>query len=112
MNYQLHTTDVEFDDKQLVLLDTLIGLNLSRFVPLIAECTFNIRNEHSNVQGNHVSITCDIELHDKQMITVSANESEINTAIRAIVERAKRHLERQVRSKQTNTVVKPQGRRP
>ncbi|GEM_PF-6776404 len=99
MNYQLHTTDINLSEKQLNLLNTLIGLNLSRFVPLIEDANFEIKTEHSSVQGNHVNINCNIELKNKQRIEISLNEAEIEIALRAIIEKAKRHLERQMRSK-------------
>ena len=81
------------------LLDTLVGLNMSRFVPLIAQCSFIFMRKYSNVQGNHFSITCIIELNDKQEIVSSVNESALDAAIRAIVDKAKRHLARVLRSR-------------
>lgn len=112
MHYQLHTTDVEVEDNHINLLDTLVGLNMSRFVPLIAECSFTLKREHSNVQGNHFSILCSIELHDKHVITISANESDLDVAIRAIIEKAKRHLERTLRSRHPVGASKSASRRP
>ena len=104
MNYQLQSSEIKLDDSQTNLFDTLIGLNLSRFVPMIADCSFVVEEKHSNVQGNHINITCNLQTHDKQQYQLAVNEKNVDTAMRAIIEKVKRQLERRLKSKQ---VLKP-----
>jgi hypothetical protein len=97
MQYTLNVCNLRLQEKDIEMIDTLIGLTLSRFANLIAgsEITLKTRSENTEQCSVHCSILLNLQSGPK--IEISDDAKSVELAISQALQRSKRSIERHLR---------------
>ena len=97
MQYTLNVRNVSLEQTQIEMIDTRIGLTLSRFANLIAKSEITLRA--ISAEAEQCKIHCDItlSLQSGPTIEISDDAKNVEMAFTQALQRSKRSIERHLR---------------
>jgi ribosome-associated translation inhibitor RaiA len=97
MQYTLNVRNLRLQEKDIEMIDTRIGLTLSRFANLITASEITLKADSADADGRSVHCNIMLNLQSGPTIEISDDARSVEMAITQALQRSKRSIERHLR---------------
>ncbi|GLR70477.1 hypothetical protein [Agaribacter marinus] len=111
MQYKINCKDLKISDAEKTMIDTRLGLNLSRFVTVVDNYTITIEEASSADNTKLVMTSATFTLPGTNKISLEARADKLDNAVLLLVGKSKRIIDRHLKHRQLNRISTDSVRR-